>query len=107
MSMCYKCFRFLPVEVLMTRTQWRDFRTRYPALAETLFELGTHLYEMGVDRARESDTLTRLMALLNGASPDVRTALGCSGGNVTRDEALRHIVEYGSTNLLDYLRSAK
>ena len=91
----------------MTRTQWRDFRIRYPALAETLFDLGTRLYEMGVERAKESDTLIRFMTLLNESSSEVRVALGCSMGKVTHDEALRHIVEYGSENPLDYLHGTK
>jgi len=91
----------------MSRTQWRDFRTRYPALAETLFDLGTRLYEMGVENAIKSDLLVRFTNLLNASSPDIRMAIGCPDGNLTGDEVLRRIVEYGSMNLLDYLHNKK
>ena len=91
----------------MTRTRWRDFRARYPALAETLFDLGTRLYEVGVENARGSDMLVRFTNLLNASSPDIRVALGCSDGKLTSDEALKHVVEYGSMNLLDYLHNTK
>ena len=88
----------------MKKHYWREFRERYPELAEQLFVLGAKIYEMGAEKAQDSDELERLVGMLEAAPKEARQYLGLNG-NVDKTTVLAAIFEGGSSLLLDYVRS--
>ena len=88
----------------MEKHYWREFRERYPELAEQLFVLGAKIYEIGAEKAPISEELGTLVKALKNAPEEARHYLGLNG-DVNQATILAAIFEEGSSLLLDYVRS--
>ena len=88
----------------MDKQKWRDFKDRYPQLAEELIRTGSALYEMGAEKAKTAPELDQLVEFLHGAPEALLGEIGFEL-TVDRTTVLAKVFENGSEMLLNYLHN--
>ncbi len=90
----------------MDMQRWRDFRARYPKLAEQMLLLGSNIYELGAEKARGSPTAKELTHLLESAPEGACKELGIKTP-VSEEALLTAVFEMGSSLLLEYVETGR